>query len=286
MPAEVRARAEVLRGGKRTRKREVVVTLSHSGVSMRFVDGKLGEDFFSFSLLEDLGFLPPFPCDEPNFTLRFSDDRVLILSVGDNPLIYDRGKFEAFIHRIFVELLNGVPVFVRKPGEDWNVAYLRVIGPGRLLAVGKEGERLISFSSVGEASCENGVWRLRVHSPYGTEEFEVKIEERKVRLFVLRYLQRFSPLSWGYLADLSREFPWLERELRCPELEPVEREVLDALLTGIDPLEVPRVLRMDPIDVERIYDSLIRKGLLRIKGIRKVVEPTPLARKLKEGGEG
>jgi len=286
MPAELRARAEVVWSGKRTQTREVIVTLSHSGLSMRFVDEKAGEDFFSFSLLEDLGFLPPFPCDEPNFTLRFSGDRVLILSVGNNPLIYDRRKFEAFIHGIFVELLNGVPVLMRRAGEPWSVAHLRLIGPGRLLVVENERERLMSLSSVSEAEVlEDTLWRFKVYSPSGVESFDLKIGERRIRLFILRYLQRFSPLSWGYLAELSREFPELERELKRPELEPLERDVLDVLLAGIDPLDVPRVLGVDVPKVEGVYDSLIRKGLLRIKGVRKIVEPTPLARKLKEGGE-
>ncbi|MCD6524970.1 MAG: hypothetical protein J7K48_08295 [Thermococcus sp.] len=286
MFAELRARIAEVVGGNELRDREALLSLSHDGLSVKFLDEKAGEDFFSFAALEDLGFLPPLQWDGPNFTMRFSRDRILILSIGDNPLIYDREKFEAFIHRIFFELLNGVPVLLREAREPWKTAHLKVIGPGKLLIVGEEGEPVLSFSSVTEAKPgEDAVWRLEFYLPSGVRRFEVKIRDRRIRLFVLRYLQRFSQASWGYLVELSREFPQLERELRVPELEPVEREVLGALIAGVDPLDVPGVLRLDVVTVEKTYDSLIRKGLLRIRGIRKIVEPTPLAKKIKWEGD-
>ncbi len=281
MATELRARVVEIVRGKRFPDREALLSLSHDGLSVKFLDEKAGEDFFSFAALEDLGFLPPLQLDEPNFTLRFLGGRILILSIGDNPLIYDREKFEVFVHRIFVELLNGVPLIL-----DGKKAHLRVIGPGKLLIVGDEREPVLSFSSVTEAKLsEDFTWRLEFYSPRGVRWFEVKIQDRRVRLFVLRYLQRFSQASWGYLVELSREFPQLKRELRVPELEPIEREVLGALIAGVDPLDVPSVLRMDVVTVEKTYDSLIRKGLLRIIGIRKIVEPTPLAKKVKWEGE-
>ena len=286
MFAELRARIAEVVGGEELRDREALLALSHDGLSVRFLDERAGEDFFSFGTLEDLGFPSPLRRDGPNFTMRFSRDRILILSIGDNPLIYNREKFEVFVHRIFVELLNGVPVLLREAGTSWKTSHLRIIGPGKLLLVGGEGEPVLSFSSVTEAKPgENAVWRLKFHLPGGVRWFEVKIQDRRVRLFVLRYLQRFSRASWGYLVELSREFPGLERELHVPELEPVEREVLGALVAGVDPLDVPGVLRMDVVTVEKTYDSLIKKGFLKIIGVRKIVEPTPLAKKVKWGGD-
>lgn len=289
---KLRVRALIIKGGKGTKVREVALNLKHDGISLRFIDGRLEGDFFSFSALEDLGFNAPVPCHQLPLALRFRGNVVLVLVAGDNPLIYDKGKFEAFVHGVFMKLINGKPVLVRIPEGDtpWRRAYLKIVAPGKLLVVEEDNNQILSFPSVVGARIESlrgeNVWALRKYTSAGLSWVYLKIPEKEIRLFVLRYLQRFSETTLGYLLSLSEEFPQVKKEIEVPELDALEREVIMAVLSGVDPLKVPGVLGRSVREVEQIYDRLIKKGLLRVVGIRKIVEPTKLARELEKGGGG
>lgn len=290
MGAERRVRARVMllsaeapAGERGWREAELSID---GGIRVRYLKpgSPGGEDFFSLSSVSDLGFrVPSYLGVKEAFAVRFEESKVLVMAPGRNPLIYSREGFEDFVHAVFEVLLRGRPAFFWDGGRGtplWSRGYLRVVGRGRLVVVGPDGSPVVSFPSVVrarvEAVGERRAWFLERYTPLGITGVYLHLPEKKTRLFVLRYLARFLGGA-GYLPGIAGEFPEVLKGLVPPEISAEEREVLMALMSGMDPLELPGLLRMDPRRVEEIYDRLIRKGLLRLVGIRKVVEPTPLA---------
>ncbi|ASJ02574.1 hypothetical protein A3L09_04525 [Thermococcus profundus] len=292
---KVRARVMVVPdsspGGSADTWKEAELSIE-GGLRIRYLKDGLfsGEDFFSFSSVVDLGFKVPSHIGTGDvFAVRFQG-KTLFMAPGSNPLIYSPSKFRDFIHGIFEALLRGRPVLFWEGGEVpvWERGYLGAVGVGKLLIIGPNRAPILSFPSVVKARTETVdgkiAWFLERYTPLGISGVYLHIPERKTRLFVLRYLSRFG--GAGYLPELAREFPDVLADLKVPDVSPEEREVLMALMSGIDPLELPGLLRMDVRRVEEIYDRLIRKGLLSLVGIRKIVEPTPLAETAVELEEG
>ena len=66
----------------------------------------------------------------------------------------------------------------------------------------------------------------------------------------------------------------LEREKRAEDLDVTDRErqVLVALYSGVSPFEVPDFVGMDVEAVEETVDSLVEKGVLTEKRVRREVK--------------
>jgi helix-turn-helix protein len=271
---------------------ECRIKLTHDGLTLDY--GK-GSDFFRFSAISDLGFRPPHLEDlnglEEVFAIRMNNGRILILGRGENPLLYSKDEFEEAVHSIFAALLNGVTVHFLDSRRKGSIRVLlsKVGLRGNAFVVDEEFKPVLSFSALSSAELEvqkepsgerRVVWKVKTveHGAKPASSFKLWIPIKKARLFLLRYLLRYG--AEGHVFSLAGEFSELSKEVRkvAPhKLTGEERDVLMALLSGVDPLEVPAVLRMEPAEVEEVYDSLIEKGFLRLIGVRKVVAPTELA---------
>jgi helix-turn-helix protein len=66
----------------------------------------------------------------------------------------------------------------------------------------------------------------------------------------------------------------LEREKRAEDLDVTDRErqVLVALYSGVSPFEVPDFVGMDVEAAEETFDSLVEKGVLSEKRVRREVK--------------
>jgi len=268
------------------------IGIMHEGFTL---DYGRGSDSFRFSAISDLGFNPPhlevFSGLEEVFAIKMNDGRIIILGRGENPILYSRDEFEGAIHSIFAALLNGATVHFLDSGRKGSIRALLSTAKlrGNVFVVDEEFKPILSFSSLSSAELEvqegpsgekRVVWKVRTveHGAKPPSSFKLWIPRKRIRLFLLRYLLRYG--ERGHVFSLAGEFPELSEEARAvtlDELTEKERDVLMALLSGVDPLEVPAILRMGAAEVEGFYDSLIEKGFLRLIGVRKVVAPTELA---------
>ncbi len=268
------------------------VKLMHEGFTLDY--GK-GGDSFRFSAISDLGFRPPqlevLSGLEEVFAIGMNDGRIVILGRGENPILYSRDEFEGTVHSIFTALLNGATVHFLDSGRKGSIRVLlsRVNLRGNAFVVDEEFKPVLSFSALSSAELEvqegpsgekRAIWKVKTveHGAKPASSFKLWIPGKKTRLFLLRYLLRYG--AGGPVFSLAGEFPELSEEISTvspDELTGRERDVLMALLSGVDPLEVPAILRMGAAEVEEVYDSLMEKGLLRLISVRKVVAPTELA---------
>jgi len=88
---------------------------------------------------------------------------------------------------------------------------------------------------------------------------------------------------------VSKEFPTLQAEFKevmekelkeLESLDETEKQILMALYSGLNPLEIHQFLGLSEREIEEIYDRMIDKGLLKIVMIRKVVDLTREGRKI------
>lgn len=263
--------------------REAEARLEHGELRISYTSG--GELSFKLSSLKDVEtdyMVISSKEAKKGVALKF-EEGTLILAVDENPMIYDKEKFWRLIHDVFGATLGGAPVQVERDGEKRR-AFLKLVPSvrnpveGAAVLVDSHSQPLLNVIHVangrrtGEVQWEvtaelpeKDVQRLRLHFPDGRTE----------RIF-LRYLLKYVPSSRRWALEIAKEIG-----LNVPAsdvfLSEDEIEVLDALLSGVDPLEVPKILRMETARVERIYSRLIKLGLLRLVGVRKVVEPTEFA---------
>ena len=153
------------------------------------------------------------------------------------------------------------------------------------------------FSDIEEMDVEeidmNGkkvkAWKIKHFYVNETVTSYLYIPEKKTRLYVLRYLLKYIRAYFEFIMKVSDEFPALrmeskeaiEKELKELEsLDEIEKQILMALYSGLNPLEVHQFLGIDEREIEEIYDRMIDKGLLKIVMIRKVVDLTREGRKI------
>lgn len=134
-----------------------------------------------------------------------------------------------------------------------------------------------------------GAWKIKHFYVNETITSYLYIPEKKTRLYVLRYLIRYIPGYFEFVRKLSKEFPVLQAEFKeviekelkeLESLDEMEKQILMALYSGLNPLEVHQFLGLDEREIEEIYDRMIDKGLLKIVMIRKVVDLTREGRKI------
>ncbi|WP_297491424.1 hypothetical protein [Thermococcus sp.] len=198
----------------------------------------------------------------------------LVLATLENPLLYDEAGFRALLHSIFESLLNGHPV--KAAGIEEKTLSLNLIPVERdyrrgVAFVLDEKGPFFRFTAAEAGHLSGETWILETEG----EPIVLTVPGRRARQLLLRYFMRFSPDVAVKLRELYSEFPDVKPPV--PVLNPFERAVFEAVLNGTDPLAVPALLGADVVRVEEAYDSLIRKGLLKVVGIRKVVEPTATA---------
>ncbi|WP_048055926.1 CheF family chemotaxis protein [Pyrococcus sp. ST04] len=240
---------------------------------------------------------------------------LLILTIEENLLIYDEKKFLEFIHKIFETLINGKPAMIQlarivggaiNMESKWQQGWLRVVKvksartqkTERSVVVITEEKKPISiFSDIEDIEIEevdmNGkkvrAWKIRHFHINQSVTSYLYIPEKQTQLFVLRYLLKYNPATMEFIMKIADDFPslkaefqeFMERELRELEaLDEMEKQILVALYSGIDPLELHQFLGITEKEIEEIYDRMIDKGLLKIIMIRKVVDLTNEGRRL------
>ncbi|ACJ16692.1 hypothetical protein TON_1204 [Thermococcus onnurineus NA1] len=283
----------------------------------------VGEDNFPFSSLSDLSVNVPdnykLNPEKEHFGMKFyipgRGELTLILTIGDNLLIYDENKFREFIHTIFEILINGKAVkllLARVKGgainmePQWQDGSLRIVSiksakrgktERNVVVLDPDRKPIPIFSDVEDMDVEeidmNGkkveAWKIKHFYVNETIISYLYIPEKKTRLYVLRYLLKYIPGYFEFIMRVSKEFPMLQTEFRevmekelkeLESLDEMEKQILMALYSGLNPLEVHQFLGLDEREIEEIYDRMIDKGLLKIVMIRKVVDLTRDGRKI------
>ncbi|NJE62586.1 CheF family chemotaxis protein [Thermococcus sp. 21S7] len=325
---EVRLKAAIIsswKGTGRVNWRDAIGVIQNDKIVLRYLRmGEVsGEDTFPFSALSDLAVNVPdgykLNPEKEHFGMRFyvpgRGDLTLILTIGENLLIYDEKKFREFIHSIFETLINGKAVKIQlariKGGalnmeSRWQDGSLRIISiksakRGRternIVVLDEDRKPIPVFSDVEDLDTEevelNGkkvqAWKVKHFYVDETVTSYLVIPEKKTRLFVLRYLLKYLPSYFEFIMKVSKEFPSLQSEFKevmekelkeLQSLDEVEKQILMALYSGLNPLEVHQFLGLDEREIEEIYDKMIDKGLLKIVMIRKVVNLTREGRKI------
>ncbi|WP_456365482.1 hypothetical protein [Thermococcus sp.] len=258
--------------------RDCYVAISGAELLLTFPGG--GEKSIKLKAVEGIRFDVDVPSTRGRIMDAFSlttSKGELVLASPENPLMYDEIGFRGLLHSLFESLLNGHPVIAA--GIEKKDLSLKLIPVGRDYRRGVafvlEGEKPFFRFTAAEAGHLSGeTWILETEE----EPLALTVPGRRTRRLLLRYLMRFSPDVAVKLRGLYSEFPDVKPPV--PVLNPFERAVFEAVLNGTDPLAVPALLGADVERVEEAYDSLIRKGLLKVVGIRKVVEPTATAMSL------
>ncbi|AEH25217.1 CheF family chemotaxis protein [Pyrococcus yayanosii] len=240
---------------------------------------------------------------------------LLILTIEENLLIYDEKKFKEFTHKVFETLINGKPAMVQvarivggaiNMESTWQQGWLRVVTvksartqrkERSIIVITEEKKPVSIFSDIEDIEIEevemNGkkvrAWKIRHFYIDQSVTSYLYIPDKQTQLFVLRYLLTYVPNYLEFIMKISDEFPTLkaefqeviERELKELEaLDDTEKQILVALYSGINPLELHQFLGVSEKEIEEIYDRMIDKGLLKIIMIRKVVDLTSEGRKI------
>ncbi|AEC52056.1 hypothetical protein PNA2_1141 [Pyrococcus sp. NA2] len=283
----------------------------------------IGEDSYPFSALTDLAVRIPDEIklnpEKDHFGLKFyipgRGELLVIFTIEENLLIYDEKKFNEFVHKVFEVLINGKSVMLQlarivggaiNMESKWEEGWLRVVRvksartqrTERSIVVITKDKRPVSiFSDLEDIEIEevdmNGkkvkAWKIRhFHIDQSVTSY-LYIPDKKVQLFVLRYLLKYNPTMLEFIMKISDDFPTLksefqeimEKELKELEsLDEMEKQILVALYSGINPLELHQFLGLSEKEIEEIYDRMIDKGLLKIVMIRKIVDLTNEGRKI------
>ena len=325
---EVRLKAAIISSWKGTGKvnwRDALGVIHNDRIVLKYLRmGEVaGEDSFPFSTLSDLATNIPdgykLNPEKEHFGLKFyvpgRGDLTLILTIGDNLLIYDEKKFKEFIHSIFEILINGKAVKIQlariKGGalnmeSTWQDGSLRIISiksakKGRternIVVLDEDRKPIPIFSDVEDLDLEEvelndkkiQAWKIKHFYINETVTSYLYIPEKKTRLFILRYLLKYIPSYFEFIMKVSKEFPTLQSEFKevmekelkeLQSLDELEKQILMALYSGLNPLEVHQFLGLEEREIEEIYDKMIDKGLLKIVMIRKVVDLTREGRKI------
>lgn len=314
------------KGRSKINWRDAIAVIEYERLVIKYITmGEVvGEDTFSFSALTDVGIKIPggikLDPEQEHFGLKFyletRGEVTVILTIGKNLLIYDEARFRDFIHKLFEVLIDSVPVKIelaRIRGGALNMETKWLDGNLKILSYKspKTGKREINivittqetppipiFSDMEDLEIEevemNGkpvsAWKIKHFYDGESVVSYLYIPEKKVKLYILRYLLKY---GGGNILELllkaAEEFPnikmefqeELERELKeLDELDEMEKQLLMALYSGVDPLEAHEFLGISERELEDIYDRLIDKGILKIVRIRKVVDLTKNGKKI------
>ncbi|WP_331710447.1 CheF family chemotaxis protein [Thermococcus peptonophilus] len=326
--AQARVKATIQstwKGSTSIKWRDAMAYLENDRITLKYLrmGQVVGEDVFPFSSLIDIGIKIP---DElkldpqlPHFGMKFyvpgSGEKTLVLTIGSNLLIYDEKAFKTFIHRVFEVLINGVKVkllLARMRGgalnmdAKWEDGTLRIVTvrsvrknrrERNIIVLTSEGKPIPLFSDMEDLDIEEiemgnkkvEAWKIKHFYENESVVSYLFVEDKKVRLYILRYLLTYRKDYVELLIKASEEFPTikaefqeeLERELKeLGGLDEMEQQVLMALYSGMDPLTLHEMFGISEKELEEIYDRLIDKGLLKLVMIRKVVDLTREGRKL------
>ncbi|WP_297535347.1 CheF family chemotaxis protein [Thermococcus sp.] len=325
---ETRVKAAVVsswKGSGRVNWRDAIGVILHDRLVLKYLKmGEIvGEDSFPFSTLTDISIKVPdthkLNPEREHFGMKFyipnRGELTVILTIGNNLLIYDEKKFSEFVHTIFETLINGKSVKIQlariKGGalnldSKWEDGSLRIISVTSAKTGKKERNIVVLdrnmkpvpiFSDVEDMDLEevelNGqkviAWKIKHFHISETVTSYLYIPEKRTRLYVLRYLMKYVPSYFEFIIKLSKEFPELEAEFKefvekelkeLQSLDEIEKQILMALYSGLNPLEIHQFLGISERELEEIYDKMIDRGLLKIVMIRKVVELTREGRKI------
>ncbi|WP_297062058.1 CheF family chemotaxis protein [Thermococcus sp.] len=313
------------KGSSRVNWRDALGVIQHDRLILKYLrmGEVVGEDNFPFSALSDLAVNIPdnykLNPEKEHFGLKFyvpgRGDLTLILTIGDNLLIYDEKKFKEFVHTIFETLINGKAVRIQlariKGGainmeSKWQDGSLRIVSvksakKGRternIVVLDPDMRPIPIFSDVEDMDVEEvdmdgkkvQAWKIKHFYINETVTSYLYIPEKKTRLFILRYLLKYIPGYFEFIMKVSKEFPTLQAEFKevmekelkeLESLDETEKQILMALYSGLNPLEIHQFLGLSEREIEEIYDRMIDKGLLKIVMIRKVVDLTREGRKI------
>ncbi len=325
---EARVKATLIsswKGSGRVTWRDAIGVIQNDRLILKYLrmGEVVGEDSFPFSSLSDINVNVPdshkLNPEKEHFGLKFyvpgRGDITLILTIGDNLLIYDEKKFREFIHTIFETLINGKAVkllLARIKGgainmeSQWTDGSLRIVSvksakrgktERNIVVLDPDRRPIPIFSDVEDMDVEevdmNGkkiqAWKIKHFYVDETVTSFLYIPEKKTRLYVLRYLLKYIPGYFEFIMKVSKEFPTLQAEFKevmekelkeLESLDEMEKQILMALYSGLNPLEIHQFLGLDEREIEEIYDRMIDKGLLKIVMIRKVVDLTREGRKI------
>ncbi len=327
--AQARVKATIQstwKGSTSIKWRDAMAYLENDRITLKYLrmGQVVGEDVFPFSSLIDIGIKIPDelkldPPQLPHFGMKFyvpgSGEKTLVLTIGSNLLIYDEKAFKTFIHRVFEVLINGVKVkllLARMRGgalnmdAKWEDGTLRIVTvrsvrknrrERNIIVLTSEGKPIPLFSDMEDLDIEEiemgnkkvEAWKIKHFYENESVVSYLFVEDKKVRLYILRYLLTYRKDYVELLIKASEEFPTikaefqeeLERELKeLGGLDEMEQQVLMALYSGMDPLTLHEMFGISEKELEEIYDRLIDKGLLKLVMIRKVVDLTREGRKL------
>ena len=203
---------------------------------------------------------------EPQYvTVRHGEDAVLVTTP----------EFEAFETNLYRALLDTAVVYVTHPAVVGGVVQDETWQRGRLK---------ISSSTV-RIALEDGrsvsIERAAV-SELTSDERAVDGDQR--RILEVEHADEQSLET--YLSGDRRHVSALERFLAAGvernqadlDLDPIERQVVTALYSGVSPFAIAEFVGTDPETVEEIYDRLIELDVIEVVRERSEVSLTPHGR--------
>lgn len=206
----------------------------------------VGEDVFLFFLLIDIGIkiLDEFKFDFQflYFGMKFYvfgfGEKIFVLIIGSNFLIYDEKVFKIFIYRVFEVLINGVKVkffFVRMCGGVFNmdvkwedgifcIVIVRLVRKNRcernIIVLIFEGKFVFFFFDMEDLDIEEiemdnkkvEVWKIKYFYEKESVVLYFFVEDKKVCFYILRYFFIYRKDYVEFLIKVFEEFLMIKVE--------------------------------------------------------------------------
>ncbi len=218
------------------------------------------------------------------YSVKHRDKKYFLLVTGEKKYIKRLTRFICYFNLI------GSPCYILYPymiggAIQKNVKWRKTIFEIKLKRLPGRFEERIVFKY------DNSTLIISLDKVINFKREKVSVQNREIEVLNVKFLGE-KDVSYGILIymfnlnllekifktyfdehEIKRE-ETVEEEFEDVELSDVEEQVLYALYSGINSLEVHSLLGMDINDIEKIYDKLIDKGLLKLIRLRKEVELT------------
>lgn len=204
----------------------------------------------------------------------------------------DTANLKKFEKNLLLILLHKKPVYVKHPAmvggvaqnskwEEGRVFFFKDKSGGEKIAVLKENVTIVNIfldgiegMDIEEREIQGGLKRVLniKHQNNGSVYNSLIMGSAKIQNPLMRYIKSHLE-SKGVVSKSSSLLT-----ATGIELTPQEEQTLVALYSSVSPFEVYSILKMEVDNVEKIYEKLIEKELLKLVRIRKDVELTPKGR--------
>lgn len=163
------------------RWREARARVEHGHLLVRFLlrGVPTGEVYVPLRALSDMSNFSFLPSGVTALRFSFvSGEHIIVLGIGDNPLVYSVEDYEYLIYSIFSTALNGAPIGISGGGEVYHRAFIKLF-PGELILMAGEPIHVERIDGA-KVTADDG------------RTFFLNAPERMLRL-MKHYLERYKP---------------------------------------------------------------------------------------------